>query len=91
MVGCGADNSKALGKHESCPKEQFFPRYKHTVQRLDAVKTLNASLKAFLSTIPSPQAQGGFFFSAEILPKRNNIRCLSTFPKRSNIIQFLPS
>lgn len=24
MVGCGADDSKALGKHESYPKEQFF-------------------------------------------------------------------
>lgn len=69
MVGCGADDSKALGKHESYPKEQFFPRYKHTVQRLDAVKALNASLKAFLSTIPSPQAQGGFFFFCRDSPE----------------------
>ena len=63
------------------------------MQQLDAFKAPNAKSKAFLSTALSPQARGSFFFfldAGEIFPKRHNIRSLSTFLKRSNIIRFLP-
>lgn len=47
--------------------------------------TVNAKPKAFLLTILPPQALGGFFLlpSTETLQKRNNIRSLAAFPKRS--------
>lgn len=63
------------------------------MQQLDAFKAPNVKSKAFLSTTLSPQARGSFFFfldAGEIFPKRHNIRSFSTFPKRSNIIRFLP-
>lgn len=68
--------------YESCLYVNSYFRAVQVIQW----NTVNAKPKAFLLTILPPQALGGFFFllpSTETLQKRNNIRSLAAFPKRS--------